>query len=169
MVPIYEFFVKRKSNSHKKLRFHPILPPYLLRTPSFRAIFAGVGGGFSRPQPALWWMAFVEGCGGWRWFCASTTRAMVGGLFGGVRGLAGVSRALRLRSALPFCAGSPPSARVLPLLRGFSRLINLPNLLILPKLPKFPNLPIPHNVRFAAAQRTQPRTSRTPHTLPHPL
>ena len=27
MVQIYKFFAKRKSDSHKKLRFCPILPP----------------------------------------------------------------------------------------------------------------------------------------------
>ena len=68
MVQIYKFFVKRKSDSHKKLRFRPILSPHLLLTPLIPRDF----------------------CGGWRGFGASTTRAMVGGFFGGVRGLARV-------------------------------------------------------------------------------
>ena len=112
MVQIYKFFVKRKSDSHKKLRFRPILPPHLLLTPLIPRDFGGgwrgfcasttramvggffwrdagvgagfsrlrrggcfggryptsrgMGGGLARPQPALWWAAFVEGCGGWR-------------------------------------------------------------------------------------------------------
>ena len=71
MVQIYKFFAKRKSDSHKKLRFRPILSPHLLLTPLIPRDF----------------------CGGWRGFLAPTTRAMVGGFFGGTRGLAGVPRA----------------------------------------------------------------------------
>ena len=90
MVQIYKFFAKRKSDSHKKLRFRPILSPHLLLTPLiprdfcggwrgflapttramvggfFGGVRGGVARGFARPQPALWWVAFVEGCGGWR-------------------------------------------------------------------------------------------------------
>ena len=66
MVQIYKFFVKRKSDSHKKLRIRPILSPHLLLTPLIPRDFCGGWRGFSRLQPALWWVAFLEGCGGWR-------------------------------------------------------------------------------------------------------
>ena len=144
MVQIYKFFAKRKSDSHKKLRFRPI---HLLLTPLVPRDFAGLAGvGGSSARLSLE-------------FPTPTTRALVGGVFWAGRGLVVAPRAFSFLCAPLQRAFSPFSA-------GFSRLINLPKL---PKLLILPKLPTPHNVCFCPKNGTQLRTTRTPHTLPHPL
>ena len=135
--------------------------------PSFRAIFAGVGTPVPRahnPRYGGWLLWRGAGISG------GFSRLRRGGCFGGRYPTSqGLGRALRVHNPR---YGGWLLWRGAGVGAGFSRLINLPNLptlLNLPKLPKFPNLPTPHNVRFYPENSTQPRTSRTPHTLPHPL